>query len=235
MMPGDALDHLRHVSRRAQRGMAIGIWAGVSALALAIGPLLGGIITEHISWNWIFFVNVPIGDPRRAWRRSSSCRSRTTPRREQRLDLPGLLTSGIGLFALVYALIEANKYGWTSARILGLFVARGRVARGRSSCSRCTSACRCSTSRSSATRTFAGANIVAMLLVTLAMFGVFFYVPLYVQNVLRLLADPGRGRRCCRGRCAWSCFAPIAGKRQRPRRLALADRRRDDASSPARS
>src|SRR5439155_6600203 len=44
-----------------ERGTAIGVWAGVSAMALAIGPLLGGIIAEHISWNWIFYVNVPIG------------------------------------------------------------------------------------------------------------------------------------------------------------------------------
>ena len=44
-----------------QRGTAIGIWAGVSALALAIGPLVGGLITEHINWNWIFFINIPIG------------------------------------------------------------------------------------------------------------------------------------------------------------------------------
>src|SRR5919109_1622352 len=44
-----------------QRGMAIGIWAGVSALALAIGPLVGGLLTEHASWHWIFFINVPIG------------------------------------------------------------------------------------------------------------------------------------------------------------------------------
>ena len=44
-----------------QRGTAIGIWAGVSALALAIGPLVGGLITEHLHWSWIFFVNVPVG------------------------------------------------------------------------------------------------------------------------------------------------------------------------------
>ena len=44
-----------------QRGTAIGIWAGVSALALAIGPLVGGLITERVNWNWIFFINVPIG------------------------------------------------------------------------------------------------------------------------------------------------------------------------------
>src|ERR671936_162068 len=44
-----------------QRGTAIGIWAGVSAMALAIGPLVGGLLTEHVNWNWIFFINVPIG------------------------------------------------------------------------------------------------------------------------------------------------------------------------------
>src|SRR5213595_2369041 len=44
-----------------QRGMAIGIWAGVSAMALAIGPLVGGLLTQHVNWNWIFFINVPVG------------------------------------------------------------------------------------------------------------------------------------------------------------------------------
>ena len=44
-----------------ERGKAIGIWAGVSAIALAIGPLVGGLITEHVNWNWIFFINVPVG------------------------------------------------------------------------------------------------------------------------------------------------------------------------------
>src|SRR5205814_1990042 len=103
-----------------QRGMAIGIWAGVSAMALAIGPLVGGVITEQISWNWIFFINVPVGALGIVVARIVIRESRDTSA-EQRLDLPGLLSSGIGLFALTYALIEANHYGWTSARILGLF------------------------------------------------------------------------------------------------------------------
>jgi MFS family permease len=103
-----------------QRGMAIGIWAGVSAMALAIGPLVGGLITEHWSWNWIFFINVPIGILAILVTRLVVDESRDTSA-GQRLDLPGLLSSGIALFALTYGLIEANTYGWTSPRILGLF------------------------------------------------------------------------------------------------------------------
>src|SRR5919199_5149164 len=79
-----------------ERGTAIGIWAGVSAMALAIGPLLGGVITEHLSWNWIFYVNVPIGAVGTVASLIVVPESRDTSH-EQRLDLPGLLTSGIGL------------------------------------------------------------------------------------------------------------------------------------------
>ena len=71
-----------------QRGTAIGIWAGVSALALAIGPLVGGLLTEHASWNWIFFVNVPVGiarDPRQL----PPDRRVARPDARARLDLPG--------------------------------------------------------------------------------------------------------------------------------------------------
>src|SRR5436189_657184 len=103
-----------------QRGMAIGIWAGVAAMALAIGPLVGGIITEQISWNWIFFINLPLGVLGIFVARLVIDESRDTSA-EQRLDVPGLLASAIGLFALTYALIEANTYGWTSPRILALF------------------------------------------------------------------------------------------------------------------
>src|ERR1700748_3642937 len=103
-----------------ERGRAIGIWAGVSAMALAIGPLVGGVLTEHVNWNWIFFINVPVGIIGLLAIPVFIEESRDTSR-EQRLDVPGLVTSAIGLFALTYAFIEANSYGWTSTRILGSF------------------------------------------------------------------------------------------------------------------
>src|SRR6185503_17245428 len=96
-----------------ERGQAIGIWAGVSAMALAIGPLVGGLIVDNINWNWIFFVNVPVGVLGIAVSQYAIRESRDTSH-EQRLDLPGLLTSGLALLALSYALIEGNKHGWGS-------------------------------------------------------------------------------------------------------------------------
>jgi EmrB/QacA subfamily drug resistance transporter len=166
---------------RRERGMALGIWAGVSAMALAIGPLVGGVITEHIDWSWIFFINVPIGALGIVVARLAIDESRDTSA-EQRLDLPGLLVSAVALFALTFALIEGNSYGWTSAPIVSLFVVafaglalfvllelRQRAPMLDLSLFR--------------NPTFAGANAV-MLLVGLAMFGVFFFVSLFVQNIL---------------------------------------------------
>src|SRR6266568_1609171 len=92
-----------------QRGMAIGIWAGVSAMALAIGPLVGGVITQYINWNWIFFVNVPIGAIAILVSQLVIRESRDTSV-EQSIDLPGLVTSGSGLFFLSYALVEGNRH-----------------------------------------------------------------------------------------------------------------------------
>ncbi|HEX2287117.1 MAG TPA: DHA2 family efflux MFS transporter permease subunit, partial [Gaiellaceae bacterium] len=164
-----------------QRGTAIGIWAGTSAMALAIGPLVGGLLTEHISWSWIFFVNVPIGVIAIAASLLLIPESKDESA-EQRLDLPGLMTSGIGLFALTYGLIEANTYGWTSSRILGAFaVAVGMlVAFVLLETRQRLPMLDLSLFRNG---TFAGANL-AVLLVALAMFGVFFFVSLYMQGVL---------------------------------------------------
>ena len=164
-----------------QRGMAIGIWAGVSAMALAIGPLIGGLITEHINWSWIFFLNVPIGVVGLIVGRLVIKESRDTSA-EQRLDFPGLLASAIGLFALTFALIEANSYGWTDPMIIGLFVlsAVSLAAFVLLELHQRSPMLDLSLFRSS---TFAGANVVA-LLVTLAMFGVFFFMSIYMQNIL---------------------------------------------------
>jgi len=164
-----------------QRGTAIGIWAGVSALALAIGPLVGGLITEHINWNWIFFINVPVGALGILAAFAFIDESRDTSH-EQRPDVPGLVTSALGLFALSYALIEANSYGWTSTRILAAFAiaAVSLAAFVLLELHQRLPMLDLSLFRN---RGFAGANGV-MLLVGLAMFGVFFYVSLYVQQVL---------------------------------------------------
>ena len=163
------------------RGTAIGIWAGVSALALAIGPLGGGLITEHLNWNWIFFVNIPVGAIAIVVSQLVIRESRDTSV-EQSIDAPGLVTSGGGLFFLSYALVEGNRHGWTSPEILSFFALavavlsafvvferRQRLAMLDLSLFRIGA--------------FTGANLVAML-VSLSMFGVFFFVTLYVQNIL---------------------------------------------------
>jgi EmrB/QacA subfamily drug resistance transporter len=164
-----------------QRGMAIGIWAGVAAMALAIGPLAGGLITQHLGWNWIFFINVPVGILAIIVTRLVVDESRDTSA-DQRLDLPGLLSSGIGLFALTYGLIEANNYGWTSPRILSLFAVAviGIVLFVLLELHQRSPMLDLSLFKNG---TFAGANSV-MLLIGLAMFGVFFYNSLFIQNIL---------------------------------------------------
>ncbi len=163
-----------------ERGTAIGIWAGVSALALAIGPLVGGLITEHLDWSWIFFVNVPVGILGIAASYAFIDESRDET--HVRLDLPGLATSAIGLFALTYGLIEASTYGWGSTRIVGAFVLSGAALLAFVLLERHQHAPMLPLELFR-NGTYTGANLV-ILLVALAMFGVFFFVSLYMQNVL---------------------------------------------------
>jgi EmrB/QacA subfamily drug resistance transporter len=190
-----------------QRGMAIGIWAGVSALALAIGPLVGGLLTEHLSWHWIFFVNIPVGVVAIAASFLLITESRDDT--HESLDLPGLGTSALGLFALTYGLIEGNTYGWSSGRIVGSFVvavvslATFLVIERR----RRAPMLDLTLFRSG---TYAGANL-AMLLVALAMFGVFFFVSLYMQNVLGYSAVQA-GAAFLPMTLVVILVAPIAGK-----------------------
>ena len=208
-----------------QRGQAIGIWAGVSALALAIGPLGGGLIVDNLNWNWIFFVNVPVGILAIVVSQFAIRESRDTSA-EQSIDLPGLLTSIGFLFSLSYALVEGNSHGWTSPEILGLFATaavllvafvvlehRQRLPMLDLSLFKIGA--------------FTGSNVVAML-VTLSMFGVFFFVSLYIQNILGYSADPG-GRRVPADGLADHPHRTHRRQAVRPGRLTLAHGRGDDA------
>src|SRR5262245_18059751 len=163
-----------------QRGMAIGIWAGVSALALAIGPLLGGLLTEDVGWSWIFFINLPVGVAGVLAARIFIDESRDTSR-EQRLDLPGLVTSAVGLFALTYGLIETNDHAWGSARVLTL-LAVAVVALGLFVLVELRQRNPMLDMLLFRDPTFSGA-ITVMFLTGLAMFGIFFYNSLYLLRV----------------------------------------------------
>jgi EmrB/QacA subfamily drug resistance transporter len=120
LMPG-TLSILTVTFPPEERARAIGLWAGVSGLALALGPTLGGYIVEHGGWETVFFINVPIGVIAFAiaWRTVRESVSEET----RHLDLPGLALGTSGLFSLTYGLIEANQRGWGDGLIVASLVA----------------------------------------------------------------------------------------------------------------
>jgi EmrB/QacA subfamily drug resistance transporter len=164
-----------------ERGKAMGTWAGVSALALAVGPVLGGFLTEHVSWRAIFYLNIPVAAGAVMATVFAVRESRdTTVGRE--VDYLGVATLTAALTALVLALVEGNAWGWGSPEIVALlagaalglaaFVAtelRVRVPMVEF--------------RFFADRNFVGAVVVA-LIITFAMMGVFFFLALYMQDIL---------------------------------------------------
>ena len=103
-----------------RRGLALGAWGGIGGLAVAMGPLVGGAIVEGISWQWIFWLNVPIG---LLLAPLAFLRLRESHGPAGQLDLRGLALASTGLFALVWGLVRANDAGWASAEIVGSLVA----------------------------------------------------------------------------------------------------------------
>jgi EmrB/QacA subfamily drug resistance transporter len=180
MMPG-TLSIISHAFPPRERGKAIGIWAGVSAIALAIGPLVGGWLTEDVSWRAIFFLNVPVAVGAIAITLFAAEESRDETV-DRTLDYPGIATLTVSLTALVLGLVEGNAWGWGSARIIGLFALAVAAMAAFVAIER----------RSRApvvdfaffrSRQFVAANAVAFL-VTFAMFAMFFFLALYMQNIL---------------------------------------------------
>jgi len=162
-----------------RRGMAIGVWSGISGIAVAIGPLVGGAVVQGISWHWIFWINVPIGlvlVPLAARLLDESHGPYGT------LDLPGLALGSSGAFGVVFGLVRAQSLGWTSstvllsliggALLLGAFVAWELRAREPML-----------PMSFFAKRSFAVTNVVSLSMY-FGMFGSIFFLSQYLQNVL---------------------------------------------------
>src|ERR687885_276418 len=207
MMPG-TLSIISKTFPAHERGRAIGTWAGVSALALAIGPAVGGALTEYVSWRAIFFLNLPVAAGAVVVTlfavRESIDRTIT-----KSVDLAGIGTLSGGLSALVLALVEGNSWGWGSTAIVALLATaalgltafalvelRGRVPMVQFEFFR--------------SRSFLGANIVAYI-VSFAMLAMFFFMALYMQNILGYSALEA-GIRFLPSTVVIMFTAPIAGR-----------------------
>ena len=222
-----------------QRAAAVGIWSAVGALALAVGPLLGGLLSEYLSWGWIFFINVPVGLATLALAAVVIIASPgRTPGRAGSMS-PASITSAVALFALTFALIEGHDRGWTSPLILASFARRrrpGHRLRPAGAAGRPSRWSRCALFRE---RVFTG-GLIALMMWGFGLFGIYFFTSLYLQGVLGLLADRGRrrvradgaadGRRCGDLRAGVASARRASGGRGGD----AVDGRRDRVGQPAR-
>jgi len=168
-------------SEGAERNKALGIWGAVSGLGGAAGVLMGGVLTDAVGWEWIFFINVPIAmmvialSPRLLGESRMAGLGR-------RFDLAGAFTVSSGLVLLVYGLVGTNEHGWASGRTLGIFAASAALiasfvlieAKTRQPLLPL---------RLFANGTLSGANVVGILLGS-SIFSMFFFLSLYMQEVL---------------------------------------------------
>jgi EmrB/QacA subfamily drug resistance transporter len=163
----------------AKRGMAYGIWGAVNGLAVASGPLIGGSLTEHVSWHWIFWLNVPLGIALLPLARLRLAESHGTG---APLDVPGTLLASGGLFGIVYGLVRGPADGWTSPLVLtGLFTGGALLVGFVLYSLRAKNPML--PMRLFRSRAFSGIN-AASLLMFLGMFGSIFLLSQFMQGVL---------------------------------------------------
>jgi EmrB/QacA subfamily drug resistance transporter len=163
-----------------ERGTAFGIWGATTGFAVAVGPLIGGALTDGLGWEWIFLVNVPVGLLTIAITLMRVPGSERDP--SSRIDWAGLVTFSAALFFLVYALIRGNDDGWSSAKIVSLLTTAVlllaifvtiELRRSQPMLDL----------RLFRVPTFTGAQIVAFS-IHASLFSMFLYITLYMQNVL---------------------------------------------------
>jgi EmrB/QacA subfamily drug resistance transporter len=164
-----------------ERTAAIGVWTAIGAMGLAFGPLIGGFISQHAHWGWIFFINVPIGVITLAIAIPSMTESRDASG-ARRLDIPGLVSSAVALFALTYALIEGHDRGWTSALITAAF---GVAALAAAAFAWIESRAEYPMVAMSLfrSRVFSGGTAV-MMLWAFGILGIYFFTSIYLQTIL---------------------------------------------------
>jgi EmrB/QacA subfamily drug resistance transporter len=165
-----------------ERGTAFGIWGATIGLAVAIGPLVGGALTEWAGWRWIFFVNLPIGVV--CVFGAAAYLHESRDEEHAGFDLVGFALLTAGLFALVLGLLRAQTWGWGSGRIIGLFVAAA-VLLPAFVVTQLRQASPMFDIRLFRKPAFAGAQIIAFT-ISSAMFAQFLYLTLYLQDYLHL-------------------------------------------------
>jgi EmrB/QacA subfamily drug resistance transporter len=178
LMP-NSLAILRATFPPERLNLAIGIWGGASAVSVAAGPIVGGLLVEHVSWESVFFLNIPIALIAVAVGATVLAESRS--KAEHSHDVPGIALLAGGLFALVYGLIKAQEWGWgapsTLACILGGLAVLALFAVVESRTRLPLLPMRLFRNRSLTS------GAATVLIGFMAMFGVLFFLTLYLQNV----------------------------------------------------
>ena len=220
MMPA-TLSIVTHAFPPQERGKAMGTWAGVSGLALAVGPVLGGLLTEHVSWRAIFYLNIPVavGAVLAALFAVRESRDSTVGRE---VDYGGVAVLTASLTALILALVEGNAWGWGSTEIVAL-LAGAAVGLAAFVAIELRVKAPMVEFHFFSDRNFLGAVVVA-LVISFAMLGVFFFLALYMQDILRY-SPLEAGVRFLPSTVMIVAVAPVAGRladRYGPRWLIVA-------------
>jgi|GEM_PF-50937 len=188
-----------------RRNFALGIWGAIGGTAIAFGPLVGGAVTSGWSWQYIFWLNVPVGIALipLAWWKLSESRGNRSP-----LDLLGVVLVSAGLFGVVYGLVQGNSHGWTSTTVVGSFIL-GSIALIGFAGWELRSTAPMLDIRLFRHRGFASVNVTAMLF-SFGMFGAIFFLVQFLQ-VVQGLSPLAAGVRILPWTAMPMLLAPVVG------------------------